>query len=91
MNYFKTTMRYVYLLALVSFSIFGQTTGSIHGLVTDPSGAAVPNAVVAVSGPGGTFHAKGDGNGKYSVNNVPAASTPSVSVRRASPLRKTAM
>ncbi len=72
MNYFKTTTRYVYLLALVSLGIFGQTGGSIHGVVTDPSGAAVPNAVIAVNGTGGTFHAKGDGNGKYSVNNVPA-------------------
>ena len=72
MNYFKTTSRYVYLLLLVCLSVFGQTNGSIHGVVTDPSGAAVPNAVVAVKGGGGDFHAKADGNGHYTVNNVPA-------------------
>jgi hypothetical protein len=71
MNYFKTTWRYVYLLLLLSISIFGQTNGSIRGTVTDPSGAAVPNAVVAVKGTGGDFHAKSDGTGKYAVNNVP--------------------
>jgi hypothetical protein len=62
----------VYLLLLVCVSIFGQTNGSIHGVVTDPSGAAVPNAVVAVKGAGGDFHAKADGNGRYTVGNVPA-------------------
>jgi hypothetical protein len=71
MNYFKTTSRYVYLLLLVCASLFGQA-GSIHGVVTDPSGAAVPNAVVAVKGTGGDFHAKADGGGRYAVNNVPA-------------------
>lgn len=72
MNYFKTTSRYVYLLLLVCAGLFAQTNGSIRGVVTDPSGAAVPNAVVAVNGTGGNFHAKADGAGKYSVNNVPA-------------------
>jgi hypothetical protein len=72
MNFFKTTPRYVYLLLLICVSIFGQTNGSIRGVVTDPSGAAVPNAVVAVKGNGGEFHSKADGTGKYAVNNVPA-------------------
>jgi hypothetical protein len=72
MNYFKTSARYVYLLSLVCLSIFGQTNGSIRGMVTDPSGAAVPNAVVAVKGATGDFHAKADGSGHYTVNNVPA-------------------
>ena len=72
MNYFKTTSRYVYLLLLICVSIFGQTNVTIRGVVTDPSGAAVPNAVIAVKGTGGDFHAKADGSGRYAVNNVPA-------------------
>jgi hypothetical protein len=72
MKYFKTTTRYVYLLLLICLGAFAQTNGSIHGVVTDPSGAAVPGAVVAVKGGGGDFHAKADGNGRYTVSNVPA-------------------
>ena len=72
MNYIRTTLRYVYLLILACASLLAQTNGSIHGTVTDPSGAAVPNAVVAVKGSGGDFHTKADGNGRYTVNNVPA-------------------
>ena len=72
MSYFKTTSRHVYLLLLVCACLFAQTGGSVHGVVTDPSGAAVPNAVVAVRGAGGDFHAKADGSGRYAVNNVPA-------------------
>ncbi len=70
MNYFKISLRYVCLLT-VAAALFGQTSGSIHGVVTDPSGAAVPSAVVAVNGAGGRFHAKANGVGRYSVGNVP--------------------
>jgi hypothetical protein len=72
MNYFKSANRYVYLLALLCLSALGQNNGSIRGVVTDPSGAAVPNAVVAVKGASGEGHAKADGNGRYTVSNLPA-------------------
>jgi hypothetical protein len=75
MTYFTTTKRYVHLFlvsALFCACSFGQNNGSLHGVVTDPSGAVVPNAVIAVKGTGGEFHAKTDGNGKYAVNNLTA-------------------
>src|SRR5260370_2764493 len=42
-------------------------TASLHGTITDPSGALVPDALVQVRGPGGEQRVKTDGNGQYSV------------------------
>jgi hypothetical protein len=73
MTYFKETKRYVYLFALsllMCAGLVAQNNGSIRGVVTDPSGAVVPNAVIAVKGKGGEFHAKTDGSGKYAVGNL---------------------
>ena len=50
--------RYVYLLALLCASVFAQNSGNIHGVVTDPSGAVVPNAVVLVKGASADFTLK---------------------------------
>lgn len=62
--------RYVYLLVFVCASLFAQNSGSIHGVVTDPSGAVVPGAVVLVKGVGGDVHTKTDGSGKYAVGKL---------------------
>ncbi|HWE51615.1 MAG TPA: carboxypeptidase regulatory-like domain-containing protein [Bryobacteraceae bacterium] len=48
-----------------------QTQGSIRGLVTDPSAAVVPGATVVASGNGVTRTAKSDGQGRYTLANVP--------------------
>jgi hypothetical protein len=70
MNHLMNSKRYVYLLAFLCASAFAQNSGSIRGLVTDPSGAVVPNAVVLVKGVSADFHAKTDGSGKYTVNKL---------------------
>jgi hypothetical protein len=49
-----------------------QASGTIRGTVTDPSSAVVPNATVVATGNGVTRTAKSDGQGRYTLNNVPA-------------------
>jgi hypothetical protein len=48
-----------------------QAQGSIRGLVTDPSAAVVPGATVIATGNGVTRTAKSDGQGRYTLANVP--------------------
>ena len=48
-----------------------QNTGSLHGQVTDPSGAIVPGASVQLSGGGKNFSAASGGNGSYSFGTLP--------------------
>ena len=49
-----------------------QGAGTIRGVVTDPSSAVVPNATVIAAGNGVTRTAKSDGQGRYTLNNIPA-------------------
>src|SRR5258708_25921951 len=46
------------LVVVTLISSLGAQNGSLRGTVTDPSGAAVPGAVVQLRGPGGGDHAK---------------------------------
>src|SRR5690242_9704382 len=48
-------------------------SGSITGLVTDPSGAAVPNATVALTDEekGFSYSARSDNDGRYVLRNLP--------------------
>ena len=57
---------------LVSLSISGtaQTAAGLHGVVTDPSGASVPGALVQLRGPGVDQRAKTDATGKYAIEDV---------------------
>jgi hypothetical protein len=64
----------VVLLALTGLICFGQeTTGTIGGQVFDPSGAAVPNAKVTISGGAlpRTLETTTDSAGNYSFPQVP--------------------
>ena len=67
--------RITWLGILLSFSLtaFAQDTASITGTVTDPSGAAVANAQVALSNPerGINRETKTNGDGEYLVGGLP--------------------
>ena len=52
--------------------LYAQSKPSLHGQVTDPSGAIVPGASVQLSGGGKTFSATSGGDGSYSFATVPA-------------------
>jgi hypothetical protein len=54
-------------LALSAGLLGGQALGSFHGMVTDPSGRAVPDATIALSS-GQTV--KSDGLGQYQFRNL---------------------
>jgi hypothetical protein len=69
------------LLVLVLAAVaFGQTTASIKGTVTDPSGAAVVGASVKVTGVGTDRATQTNGSGDYEVPALPPG-TYSVEVR----------
>jgi hypothetical protein len=75
------------LLALASFSsqyVFAQTTadGTIHGHISDPTGAAVSNVKVTTHSPavGGTFTAISDSEGNYRLIELPPGTDYSLQV-----------
>jgi hypothetical protein len=76
--YFRRSIRSALLLASFAFvaiaSGFAQSTsGSLHGTVTDPSGAAVTKADVLVTGSNGAaIHAVTNQTGGYDVKGLPA-------------------
>src|ERR1035438_1234214 len=48
-----------------------QNVGSLRGTVTDPSAAVVPGATVVATGNGVTRTATSDGQGRYTLPNMP--------------------
>ncbi len=62
MKRLRLVMVFVYLLAS---ALQGQNAASLRGVVTDPSGAVVPGALVQLRGPGGEKRATTDGAGSY--------------------------
>jgi Carboxypeptidase regulatory-like domain len=72
MIFSKRVLFIVWALAAIGAMMMGQTTGTIRGTVTDPSGAAVPKANVTVTGPNNTVKSVDtDGNGAYSITGLP--------------------
>ena len=64
----------IVLLSLALFlCLYGQPSGpSLRGVVTDPSGASVPDALVQLRGPGGEQRVRTDATGQYSVPSLRA-------------------
>ncbi len=63
----------IYLAVSAAPMMHAQTNGSLHGQVTDPSGAIVPGASVQLSGSGSkTYNATSGGDGSYSFGTLPA-------------------
>ena len=57
---------------LIPAASWAQSTGSLRGQISDPSGAAVPNATVTVTGPANTVKvATSDGTGNYIIVGLP--------------------
>lgn len=76
---FKLRFSLFSVLVLMVFAatllpVFGQTASSgLHGQITDPSGAVIPEATVLVSTLGGKSVAKAttSASGSYTINNLP--------------------
>ena len=56
------------LQSSTAFSL--KSSGAIRGLVTDPSGARIPNAEVTLAGPGVTERLLTDQKGEYQVTHL---------------------
>jgi hypothetical protein len=66
--------RMLLVCAFILSSLVAADTGSasLHGVVTDPSGALVPGALVQLRGPGGERRKSTDAQGAYSFPALPA-------------------
>ena len=74
-SYLKSRFAAFFLISFFSILSYGQSgsSGSITGVVTDPSGAVVPNATVEAHNPVSGFSrtAATDASGKFTIPNVP--------------------
>src|SRR5579863_5039583 len=71
MNLTKRYVPAVCLALLIPAALWAQNTGTLRGQVVDPSGAAIPNASVTLTGPNNTVKvAQTDNSGNYSVTGL---------------------
>jgi Carboxypeptidase regulatory-like domain len=69
-------MRIVYTAAacllFVATLSFAQNTpqGALRGIITDPSGARIPQATIELKGPGGEQKQTADANGQYNITGL---------------------
>src|ERR1022692_3023060 len=71
MNSKKRCALVVCLALLIPAALLAQNTGALRGQVTDPSGAAIPNASVTLTGPNNSVKvAQTDNSGNYTVNGL---------------------
>jgi len=69
----RTLLLPVFALLSLAASAFAQSTSQLHGVVTDPQGAAIAGARLALSGEGTGFNrqAVSNANGEYQFLQVP--------------------
>jgi hypothetical protein len=68
----KRQLAFFLFALLIPAGLFAQSTGSLRGQVIDPSGAAVPNASVTLTGPANTVKvATTDNTGNYIIVGLP--------------------
>jgi hypothetical protein len=70
----RASLLVIFLTLVGSTLTFAQgTSGSLQGLVTDPTGAVVPGATVEIANPVSGYRQKTqtDDAGRYSISNVP--------------------
>ncbi len=71
MNRFLPFLALLLVLILTAFTpASAQSDASLHGQVTDPSGAIVPGATVTLTAPGKSLSAQSDAGGSYSFRGV---------------------
>ena len=70
---FKKIFVFLAMLAVSTFCFAQETTGSLQGTVKDPTGAAVPGAMVSVTTPTlvGVKTEQTDSKGNYHFSNLP--------------------
>src|SRR5882672_4997825 len=61
------------LSLLLAVIVLGDVTGTITGVITDQSGAVVPNAEVTVTNTGtnASFHSQSNDAGMFTLNTLP--------------------
>ena len=74
MNFIGKNCIPVFCLALaIPAALLAQNTGTLKGQVTDPSGAAIPNASVTLTGPNNEVKVgQTDNSGNYSITGLAA-------------------
>jgi len=72
MKFLKGCFLIVFLVLLASLVLLAQSTGSLRGQVSDPSGAGIPGATVTLTGPANTVKvATTDATGNYTIVGLP--------------------
>ena len=67
------------LLMLLTAAVFAQNSSqaTLRGVITDPSGARIPQATIQLRGPAGDQTQTTDANGQYTFTQLPPAVTTS--------------
>src|SRR5215813_3315383 len=65
------TLAAIVIASTLPHAVKAQNVGSLRGTVTDPSAAVVPGAKVVATGNGVTRNATSNGQGQYTIPNLP--------------------